>query len=67
VEGEGRLEDLLGAPGQQEGVGGPRRPQRPHAELAVLEHLRVPDDDLVAGLTAHAQPDPADDVLPEVH
>lgn len=65
VEGERRLEDVL-APGQHEGVGRVGATQRPGAQLAVLEDLRVPDDDLGAGLTLDAQAQPADEVLTEV-
>lgn len=41
--------------------------QRPRAQLAVCQHLRVAHHHLLAGLrTTHAQPHPADEVLPEV-
>ena len=41
--------------------------QRPHAELAVLEHLGVPDGDLGAGRpVGQGEADPADQVLAEV-
>ena len=44
VEGQGGLEDVQPA-AADEGVGRPGRPQRPGAELVVLDHLGVPDGD----------------------
>ena len=67
VEGEARLQHLLAAPGQRVGVGRLGGAQRADAELAVLEHLGVAERDLVARrAAADPQPDPADEVLPEV-
>ena len=66
VEGLGGLEVVLAA-GQDEPVGGLGAAKRPHAELAVLQDLAVPDDDLGPGLTPDAEAQPADEVLPEIH
>jgi hypothetical protein len=66
VEGERGLEHVVAAT-QDEPVGRLRRSQRSHAELAVLEDLGVPDHDLIAGLSASAHTQPANEVLPEVH
>ena len=65
VERLGRLEEVV-APAEHEPVGGLGGPQRADAQLAVLEHLRVPQRDLVARLAAHREAQPADQVLPEV-
>ncbi len=67
VEGEGRLEDLDALTGQHERVRRGGGAQRPRAELAVLEHLRVPQHDLGARRPRDGDPHPADEVLAEVH
>lgn len=41
--------------------------ERPRPELAVLEDLRVAEADDVAAAAAHGEPQPADEVLSEVH
>src|ERR1700759_1528805 len=66
VEGLGGLEVVLTA-GQDETVGGLGAAQWPHAQLALLENLAVPDDDLGPGFTLGREAQPADEILPEVH
>ena len=51
---------------QDEPVGRLRVTQRAYAELALLQHLRMPDPDLRAARPLHGEPQPAHQVLPEV-
>ena len=65
VEGLGRLEEVVAA-AEHEPVGRVRGAQGPDAELAVLEDLGVAQGDLLTGLAADGEAQPADEVLAEV-
>ena len=53
-------------PSEDEAVRRGGSAQRPRAQLAVLDDLRVTDDDLGAGGSCHGESETADEVLPEV-
>ena len=65
VEGERRFEDVVAA-AEDEAVGRLGAAQRARAELIVLEHLGVPQDDLGACRSGDSHAHEADEVLPEV-
>ena len=67
VHGEGRLVGLRSATGEHVAVGGRGAAQRPRAQLAVLQHFGVAKRYLGARRPGHRDPNPAGDVLAEVH